>query len=40
MGFALGENVGAYRIIKQLGSGGMARVYQAYHAALDRYVAI
>ncbi len=40
MSFANGENAGPYRIITQLGSGGMATVYKAYHAALDRYVAI
>jgi len=40
MPFNIGENVGPYRIVQQLGQGGMATVFRAYHAALDRYVAI
>jgi serine/threonine protein kinase len=35
-----GQQVGPYQIIGQLGQGGLATVYKAYHARLDRYVAI
>ena len=40
MPFNVGENVGPYRIIEQFGQGGMATVFKAYHASLDRYVAL
>ncbi len=35
-----GQTLGQYQVIAQMGSGGMATVYKAYHPRLDRYVAI
>jgi formylglycine-generating enzyme required for sulfatase activity len=35
-----GQMMGPYRLINEIGKGGMATVWKAYHAAMDRYVAI
>ena len=35
-----GQEIGPYRVIEQAGKGGMATVYKAHHAGMDRYVAI
>lgn len=35
-----GQTLGPYQIISQIGQGGMATVYKAFHAQMDRYVAI
>ncbi|MGJ3237500.1 MAG: protein kinase domain-containing protein [Anaerolineae bacterium] len=35
-----GDKLGAYEIVDEVGRGGMATVYKAYHETLDRHVAI
>ncbi len=36
----IGQTLGQYRIVQQVGKGGMATVFKAYQPGLDRYVAV
>src|SRR5215510_447904 len=40
MAYKVGENIGPYQLLEQIGEGGMGAVFKAYHPALDRYVAL
>jgi hypothetical protein len=40
MNLLVGKTLGKFRIVSRIGAGGMATVFKAYQANLDRYVAI
>ena len=35
-----GQTIGSYQIQEKIGQGGMAEIYKAYHAGLDRHAAV
>jgi len=35
-----GQMLGAYKVLERIGTGGMASVYRAYQASMDRFVAV
>lgn len=36
----IGKTLGQYQLVEQIGQGGMATVFKAYQASMDRYVAV
>lgn len=36
----IGKTIGQYRIVEQIGLGGMATIFKAYQPSIDRYVAV
>ena len=36
----IGQTIGQYQIVEKIGAGGMATVFKAYQASINRHVAI